>query len=137
MRSTEILFQSALKTLPPPPNGAEAGPAWPHTHTLQIERDKCFLKVNDELYSIHTMTITGGLQWIRRKIIPEFYIIEHVRSHEVFAGAAVADCGSDDGRMFAMIFPQKSRALGIRQFQLNEKQRNIIRKLKIPVEVLS
>jgi hypothetical protein len=111
----------------------EAGPAWPHTHTLQNESDKCFIKVNDKLYAISTVTITGSLQWRKRKRIPDFYIIENVQGHEAFAGAAVADYGSDDGKMFAMIFPSKSRTLGIHQFQLNEKQRNIIRKLKIPL----
>jgi hypothetical protein len=113
----------------------EAGPAWPHTHTLQIENDKCFLKLNDNLYPIQTVTIAGSLQWRKRKRIPDFYVIEAIQGHAVFAGAAVADCGSEDGKMFAMIFPSKSRTLGIHQFELNEKQRNIIRKLKIPLEV--
>jgi len=142
-RSTEILFQlqpaqTVLRTFPcssvPNVEDFEAGPAWPHTHTLQVESDKCFLKFDDKFYIIHTVTINGNLQWRKRKRIPQFYVIEDVSGHEVFAGAALADYGSDDGKMFAMIFPAKSRTLGLHQFQLNEKQRNMIRKLKIPLD---
>jgi hypothetical protein len=142
-RSTEILFllqpaQTVLRTFPcssiPNFEDFEAGPAWPHTHTLQVESDKCFLKFDEKYYMIQTVTITGNLQWRRKKRIPRFYVIENVSGHEVFAGAAVADYGSDDGKMFAMIFPAKSRTLGLHQIQLTEKQRNIIRMLKIPLD---
>jgi hypothetical protein len=72
------------------------------------------------------------LQWRRRRRVPEFYIMEDAASGEPFAGAAVADYGSEDGRMFAMILHPDSRTVAVHNFALLEKHRNAIRKLKIP-----
>jgi hypothetical protein len=141
-RSTEILFrlepaETISRTFPAEPMAGnedfEAGPAWPHTHTLGVVADQVFLKFGTGLALINSVTISGHLQWQRRKRVPEFYIVERVPTGEVFAGAAVADWGSGDGKMFAMIFPPDSRTLGIHQFQLHEKHRNAIRQLKIPL----
>jgi len=140
-RSTEILFPlepavTIARTFParPLPNIGEweVGPEWPHTHTLQIKDDLVFLKFGDEICAMDSVTITGSLQWRRRRVIPQFYIIESLGG-KAFAGAAVAEWGSDDGKMLAIVFPPESRALGIHQFQLTEKHRNIIKKLKIPL----
>ena len=141
MRSTGILCMKdpAWTVLNTFPYGMEekneeylAGPAWPHTHTLELARDDACLQLDDlEPFKLDSVTILGHLQWRKRVIKPEFKILERVDDKSIFAGAAVADYGVDDGRMSAMIFPDKGRELGIHQFQIPEKQRNMIRKLKI------
>jgi hypothetical protein len=108
-------------------------PMWPHTHTLDIRGNQVFLKVDAVAVQLIIATISGMLQWRRRKSIPQFYVLETVPSGDIFAAAAVADYGADDGRMFAMIFPPHSRTLGIHQFRLLEKHTHAIRKLKIPI----
>ena len=141
MRSTDILCMqdpasTVKKTFPYGMNekdeGYLAGPAWPHTHALDLAQDGVYLELNDlgplELVSV---TISGHLQWRKRVIEPEFKILERVGDNSIFAGAALADYGVDDGRMFAMIFPEKGREIGIHNIQIPEKQRNMIRELKI------
>jgi hypothetical protein len=75
----------------------EATPAWPHTHTLDVVKDQVFLKFDTGLALIDSVTISGRLQWQRRKRTPEFHILEQVPTGEAFAGAALADLGSSDG----------------------------------------
>lgn len=141
MRSTGILCTqepaaTILRTFPyglkAEGNDYFAGPPWPHTHTLDLDRDQAFLRIDeDRPFQVRSATISGYLQWRHRKREPKFYILERVADKEIFAGAAIADYGVDDGRMFAMIFPDKGRTLGIHRFQLSEKQRNMIHKLKL------
>lgn len=141
MRSTGILCtkepaSTVLKTFPcvMKEKGEDylAGPAWPHTHTLDLASDAAYLQLDDlEAFKLDSVTISGQLQWRKRIVEPEFMILERVSDNSKFAGAAVADYGVDDGRMFAMIFPEKGRELGIHSFQIPEKQRNMIRLLKI------
>ena len=112
--------------------GYLAGPTWPHTHTLDLSRDDVYLKPEgSEPLELVSVTISGQLQWRKRFIEPEFRILERVSDSSIFAGAAVADYGVDDGRMFAMIFPDKGRELHIHNIEIPEKQRNMIRELKI------
>jgi len=141
-RSTAILFplepaQTISRTFPPEPmdenQELEASPAWPHTHTLDVTGDQVFLKLQTGLAAIDSVTVSGRLQWQRHRRIPEFYVLERVPTSEVFAGAAVADWGSADGKMFAMIFAPDSRATHIHTFQLQEKHKHAIRQLKIPL----
>jgi hypothetical protein len=142
-RSTDILWRiepavtlSRIFPLTPQENDKDVsvGPAWPHTHTLQVKENGVFVKINEKIANIDSVTINGSLQWQRRDRIPEFYLLESVPPGRIFAGAAIAEIGNGDGRMFAMIFPESSRELGVHQFQLNEKQRNMIRGLKIRAE---
>ena len=141
LRSTDILCMkdpaaTVLGTFPYVKNeeneGYLAGPAWPHTHTLDLSSDGAFLALNDlEPFKLDSVTITGQLQWRKRVIEPEFRILERVGDNSIFAGAAVADYGVGDGRMFAMIFPETGRELGIHSFEIPEKQKNVIRGIKI------
>jgi hypothetical protein len=142
MRSTDILFsldpaQMILRTFPPHLISSigefDVGPAWPHTHTIQVTHDNVFLMLDGTLHRIHSITINGHLQWRSKKRTPQFYIMEGVPDAKVFAGATVADFGSDDGKMFAFIMTPESRDMGVHLFQLSEKHRHIIRGLKIPV----
>ncbi len=108
------------------------GPAWPHTHTLDVRADAVYLRVSEgQPFPIDAITISGHLQWQRRNVEPEFHILRRVSDNAIFAGAAVASYAPDDSRMFAMVFPDKGRELGIHQFEIPEKQKNMIRKLKI------
>jgi hypothetical protein len=140
LRSTETLFsiepaQTILRTYPlvaVGDDGYDSSPAWPHTHTIGISEDQIFLKLDSGPVHAVTATISGFLQWRRRKRTPEFYMMESVSLGEIFAAAAVADYGAGDGRMFVMVFPPDSRELHVHIFQLLEKHKNAIRKLKIP-----
>ena len=140
-RSTELLYMrdpasTVLKTFPYYMNenneGYLAGPAWPHTHTLDLSSDGAHLQLDGlEPFKLDSVTISGHLQWRKQVIEPEFKILERVGDKSIFAGAAVADYGDDDSRIFAMIFPDKGRELGIHNIQIPDKQRNMIRALKI------
>ena len=141
MRSTGILCMQdpAFTVLRTFPYGLRvesenylAGPAWPHTHTLNLGQDSAHLKLEDlDPFLLNSVTISGLLQWRRREVKPKFMILKRVTDQTIFAGAAIADYGVDDGRMFAMIFPEKGRELGVHRFEIPEKQKNMIRKLKI------
>ena len=111
-----------------------AGPAWPHTHTLDLADDGVYLRVSDhEPFQIKSATISGQLQWRKRKRDPQFLIMKNVEDGALFAGAAIADFGGESEQMFAMVFPKTGREIGISQFTLPEKQANLIHELKIKV----
>jgi len=142
LRSTQVLFplepaQTIARAFPPEPMADDveslATPAWPHTHTLQATEQQVFLKCDTGLAPVNAVTISGKLQWKKRKRPTEFYILEHVSTGEAFAAAAVTDWGSPDGKMSAMVFSPNSRTVGIHTIQLHEKHKNAIRKLKIPL----
>lgn len=102
-----------------------------HSHTMDVRTDDVHLKFEDTLCRITSITLSGIMQWSIQKRNPEFFILENALTQEIFAGAAIADCGENDGRMFAMIFPKSGRELGIHNFSIPEKQKNIIHKLKL------
>lgn len=109
-----------------------AGPAWPHTHTIDLAADGVHLQVGEhEPFLINSATISGQLQWRKRKRDPQFLIMANVDDGGIFAGAAIADFGGESEQMFAMVFPKSGREVGIHQFALPEKQANLIHKLKI------
>jgi len=140
-RSAEILWtlgpgqKSIPASLPRPlaETEYEVGPAWPHTHTLDVLRDGVFLRVHDRLVVTEAVTISGSLRWERRPRPFEYYVLEYVGTNQLFAGAAIADWGASDGRMFAVVFASGSNALNFHQnIELPEKHRNAIRQLRIP-----
>ena len=107
------------------------GPPFSLSHTMDVNSDAVYLNLENGLHQITSLTILGQLQWSIKKRDPEFFILENVNTKEIFAGAAIADYGEDDGRMFAMIFPEKGREVGIHPFCIPEKQKNMIRNIKI------
>ncbi|HEX3913248.1 MAG TPA: hypothetical protein VHW71_07055 [Steroidobacteraceae bacterium] len=107
-------------------------PAWPHTHTIDVREDQVYLRLDGGFFQLAPVTISGYLQWRRETRVPEFYVMENVSSQEVFAAATVASYGIEDSRMFAMVFRPDSREANIHQFELLEKHRNAIRRLRIP-----
>ena len=139
-RSTEVLCmpepaQTILNTFPytlSEQGDFSVGPAWPHTHTLDVRMDEVYAQVEEgSPFRFGSVTISGHLQWERSNSKLEFNIFKRVTDGAVFAGAAVASHGVDDDQMFAMIFPDKGRELGVHLFKIPEKQKNMIRKLKI------
>ncbi|MBC9904871.1 hypothetical protein [Achromobacter xylosoxidans] len=140
MRSTGILLGadpawSVHRTFPyvlHTEGDVSVGPAWPHTHTLDVRADAVYLRLRGGTpFLIEGITVSGHLQWQRRNVAPEFHILRRVGDNTIFAGAAIASYTPDDRRMFAMVFPDRGRELGIHQFEIPEKQKNMIRKLKI------
>ena len=140
MRSTGILCMqepatTILRTFPYtlylPDADYLAGPAWPHTHTIDVTSDEAYIELENDVFRIDEVTIAGNLQWRQRKLDPEFFILKNVYTKKIFAGAAIADYGANDGRMFAMVFPETGRTLGIHQICIPEKQKNMLRNLKI------
>lgn len=142
LRSTEILFplepaRTISRTFPlqslPEDDALEVSPAWPHTHTLDVEADDVFLNLNNQLARLTTVTITGRLQWQSRKRELEYHVLEQIPNGEPFAGAALAEWGTPDGKMLAWVFAPGSRTVGIHTIQLQAKHRHAIRNLKIPL----
>ncbi len=139
LRSTEILLAlepavSVLRTFPVPlsaPQGeVPAGPAWPHTHTLDISGDNVYVKTPSGLRKLDVVTINGQLQWQRSTEKPVYYVIERVSDGTAFAGALISK-DLREGQMTALVFSPKTREIGIHFVRLAEKHHNAIRKLKL------
>lgn len=140
LRSTQLLYRlepaaTVLRTFPippvPPQDGPMAGPAWPHTHTLDVNSDQIFLQIQDGLHALEAVSISGFLQWQRGQR-PQHYVLEHVSDGSAFAGAVIA-LEPGEGRMTALLFSPKTRDIGIRFVRLAEKHKNAIRKLKLDI----
>lgn len=139
LRSTEILCAiepaaSVMRTFPVPlsaPHGeVPAGPAWPHTHTLDVSGDGVYVRTPSRLHKLDVVTINGLLQWQRSTLKPLYYIIERVSDGTAFAGALISK-DLREGQMTCLVFSPKTRDIGIHFVRLAEKHRNAIRKLKL------
>lgn len=139
LRSTEILFSiepatTVFRTFPVPystPDGVTpSGPAWPHTHTLDVASDAVFIDTGTGVCRLDVVTITGHLQWQRSSDTPLYYVIEHIPSGEAFAGALIST-EMRKGHMTALVFSPKTREIGIHFVRLAEKHHNAIRRLKL------
>jgi len=141
LRSTEMLFAlepaaGVLRTFPVPfscPAGqTAAGPAWPHTHTIDVRSDDVHVRTNDGAFRLDLVTITGHLRWQRGAGRGQYYVMERVPAGDAFAAALIA-LGLRDGDMTCLVFSPKSRDLGVHLVRLSEKQRNVIRGLKLEI----
>ncbi len=139
LRSTEILFPlepavTISRTFPVPhsaPDGAiPAGPAWPHTHTLDVVNDDVWVDTGRGVCRIDLITINGHLQWQRFRDKSLYYVIDRVPGGEAFAGALIS-MGQREGHMTALVFSPKTRDIGIHFVRLAEKHLNCIRRLKL------
>ena len=138
-RSTETLFaiepaQTVLKTFPVPfvaPDGqVPAGPAWPHTHTLDISGDEVYFQSASSLFRLDQITINGWLQWQRSQEKTLYFVMQNVESHEAFAGALISR-DAREGQMTALVFSPQSREIGIHFVRLTEKQQHLLRELSL------
>jgi hypothetical protein len=136
LRSTEILFslEPAQTTLLMGQGDEElsVSPSWPHTHTLDITSDQAYVELDGRLTQLEAVTINGHLQWEHRDERPEYHIMRRIPDGEVFAGALVA-LGIREGQMYCFVLSPSSLTAGVHIVHLNEKQMNLIRKLKIEV----
>lgn len=139
LRSTEVLFplepaQTILNTFPIPavvPNGQiPSGPAWPHTHTLDIASDEVYVEIASSFFKLDQITISGWLQWIRSQERTFYYAMQDSTTHEVFAGAIISP-EIRNGHMTALVFSPTSREIEIHFVRLSEKQLNLIRGLSL------
>lgn len=142
LRSTQVLYsiepaQTVLNTLPFMSRSAsvvmEASASWPHSHTLDVSADGVFMKLKGKLAQIIAVTISGHLQWQRQKQNIELQILEDVTTGGAFAAAAMAEYGTPDGRMVAMVFAPGSRQVNIHNILLEKKHANMIRQLRVPL----
>lgn len=139
LRSTDILFKldpaATIQLTFPVPFPARdgeipVGPAWPHTHTLDVARDEVYVSTENGKCRLDYITINGHLQWQRSKYKPVYYVVERVPSNEAFAGAMIAP-GPREGQMTCLVFSPKQREVGYHFVRLQEKHLNLIRKLKL------
>jgi len=139
LRSTELLFQlepakTILNTFPIPavvPDGqVAAGPAWPHTHTLDIAGDEVYIEVASTFFKLEQITISGWLRWERSQERALYYVMQDSTTKAAFAGALISP-ELRDGQMTALMFSPKSREIGIHFVRLSDKQLNFIRDLPI------
>jgi hypothetical protein len=136
LRSTEILFplepaSTLARTFPIPHSGSVlTGPAWPHTHTLDVHADDVCVETGNGVRRIDLVTINGQLQWQRTTDGVHYYVMEQVPDGNAFAGALI--CNDErEGQMKALVFSPKTRDIGIHFVKLEEKHLNYIRKLKL------
>lgn len=139
LRSTEILFplEPALtisRTFPVPHSSSDGtipvGPAWPHTHSLDVFSDDIWVETGKGVCRISLITINGSLQWQRISDKALYYVIDLVPGGEAFAGALIS-MGKREGQMTALVFSPKTRDIGIHFVRLAEKHLNCIRRLKL------
>jgi hypothetical protein len=138
LRSTEILFliepaATVMRTFPVPfsvSEGVPAGPAWPHTHTLDVATDEVYVCTSAGSVRLDMVTITGFLRWERSPSGGHYYIMERIPGGEAFAAALVAT-ELREGHMTCLVFSPNTRNISIQSVRLAEKHRNAIRKLKV------
>jgi len=139
LRSTEVLFplepaQTVLNTFPIPavvPDGQiPTGPAWPHTHTLDIASDDVYVDVASTFFKLEQITISGWLQWQRSQERTLYYVMQDSTTHEAFAGALISP-ELRDGHMTALLLSPTSREMGIHFVRLSEKHLNLIRGISL------
>lgn len=139
LRSTEILFplepaNSVRNTFPIPFSKDEGiwstGPAWPHTHSLDVARDAVYIQVGSQICLLDMVTINGHLQWQRSNDKPLYYVLENVFNGEAFSAALISS-EIRDGHMSALVFSPQTRNIGIHFVRLSEQHLNSIRNMKL------
>ena len=139
LRSTEILFElepavTTSRTFPVPhvatKDAIAAGPAWPHTHTLDVHNDDVYVETGNGICRIDLITINGFLQWQRGNDKSLYYVIDEIPSGDAFAGALIS-LEKREGHMIALVFSPTTREIGIHFVRLAEKHLNCIRGLTL------
>ena len=142
LRSTEILCSlepafSVSRIFPVPFSAPEGeiptGPAWPHTHTLDVLVDDVHVETGAGKCRLDQVTVSGFLQWQRSKDAFHYHVIERVPGGEVFAGALVST-NHRKGQMTCLVFSPKTREIGIEFVRLTERHQKAIRDLKLRSE---
>jgi Restriction endonuclease len=138
-RSTGILFQlepaiSVGRIFPVQRMDATSTisvtPPWPHTHSMDTTKDDAHIRVDGSVRKIEMVTISGKLQWQRKDDMPEYILLRNQSDGQPFAGAMVA-LGQREDEMIGIVLSPVSRTIGVHSVRLEEKHRNMIRKLKL------
>lgn len=111
-------------------DGFKAEAPWDHSHTIDVEQKGYYLKTEDKLVPIVSVTISGQLQWQKKVRIPQYYILENVFTHEPYVGAMIAEAG-EHGEMQAMLMSPNSSEIKFHPLNLLPKHRNFIQKLSL------
>jgi hypothetical protein len=139
LRSTEMLFTlepavTISRTFPVPYTASDgtvpAGPAWPHTHTLDVRGDDVHVETGKGAVRLDLVTINGQLQWQRDTNKALYYVMDQIPGGEPFAGALIST-ERREGHMTALVFSPKTRDIGIQFVRLAEKHLNCIRGLTL------
>lgn len=144
-RSTGILISlepagSVMNTFPfqeiEDSGGVMAGPAWPHTHTLETTQDNAYLILDGKPACIERVTISGQLQWQRKKTVPDYYLLRRVSDGTPYV-AAMAALGEREGEMFGLTLAPYIREFGVHNILLEKNHLNMIRELQIAIPTRS
>jgi hypothetical protein len=144
-RSTGILYNlepaiSVLRIFPAQRTDASSTisvtPPWPHTHSIDTAKDDAHIRVDGSVHKIETVTINGHLQWQRKDTVPEYLLLKNQLDGKPFASAMVA-LGQRENEMIGLVLSPVSRAIGVHNVQLEEKHKNMIRKLKLITDDLA
>jgi hypothetical protein len=112
--------------------GAVDTPPWAHTHIFGVEMDGVYLKFEPEvLVQIVAVHINGQLQWQMRKRLPQFFVLENVDTHEVYAGTAISQATQEDVYMGFVFAPGSRNITFHTRIALTERQQKVIRRLKL------
>ncbi|MBB4421734.1 hypothetical protein GGD66_000260 [Bradyrhizobium sp. CIR48] len=139
LRSTEVLFPlepatTISRTFPVPHTASDgtvpAGPAWPHTHSLDVHGDDVHVETGSGICKIDLVTINGHLQLQRATNKSRYYVMDQIPNGEAFAGALIS-LEEREGHMTALVFSPKTRDIGIHFVRLAEKHLNFIRGLTL------
>jgi hypothetical protein len=140
LRSTEHLFpvepaQTMQRALPEfHADGLSATAEWPFGHSVDVSADDVYVKVGD-LAKLERITVTGFMRWQRTREQPDFRVMRRVSDGESFAGALIA-LGQREGQMYALVMSD-SPTMGVHIVNLDEKHRNMIRRLSIQLPTQS
>ena len=107
-----------------------ATPPWPHTHSIDTTKDDVHIRVDGSTHKIEMVTISGNLQWQRKDEMPEYMLLRNQSDGKPLAGAMVA-LGQREDEMIGLVLSPVSRTIGVHNVRLEEKHKNMIRKLKL------
>jgi hypothetical protein len=99
------------------------------SHDLDLTHENVFLKQKGLLIQIGQVRIKGLVQWYLGDA-PVTYAMRNVADGAPFAGALVS-VGPREGVMNALVFAPTSGTIEHRVIQLTEKQRSLIRDMKL------
>jgi hypothetical protein len=95
---------------------------------MDTTKDDAHVRVDGGVHKIELVTINGNLQWQRKDELPEYILLRNQSDGQPFAGAMVA-LGQREDEMIGLVFSPVSRTIGVHTVRLEEKHRNMIRKL--------
>lgn len=140
MRSTQYLFSKEPFTLEQAKlsgimtsdnNYSWVGTTWQWERAEYVMNDEAYIVIDNSMHKVESIIIKGELQHKIKQINPEFFILKNVFTEEPFAGAIVTTHGINNEITWALTLPQQGQEIGIHPIDIPEKQKNMIRNLRI------